>query len=105
MVENPQHLFGLLNALHFLTGKVYSTRHTLTGRKLITVPTSVQEEVALAFFSAENEARLVEDGDPKMMFEVDKNSRKRNVFRAERRDGSQTLAVKVFPPPLFLSPS
>jgi hypothetical protein len=61
----------------------------------MTVATSVQEEVVLSFFNTETEARLVSDGDPKMLFVVDKTSRKRNVFRAERRDGSETLAVKA----------
>ncbi len=95
LVEQPLNLFALLNAIHFLSGKVFATRHPRTGKKMITSAVSVQEEVVLSFFSAENEARLVSDGDPKMTFEVDKNSRKRNVFRAERRDGTQTLAVKV----------
>ncbi len=95
LVEHPANLFPLLNAIHFVSGRVFATRHPQTGKKLITIPTSVQEEVVLSFFSAENEARLVSDGDPKMSFDVDKDSRKRNVFRAERKDGKQTLAVKV----------
>ncbi len=52
-----ENLFALLNIIHFQNGKVFATRHPQTGKKLITIPSSIQEEVVLSFFSAETEAR------------------------------------------------
>lgn len=96
LLDVPENLFPLLNVLHLQLGKVYSTRHPKTGKKLITVPTSVQEEVALSFFSVENEARLVSEGDPKLLYDIDKDSRMRNVFSAVTRDAKkERVAVKV----------
>ena len=37
LLEDANNLFSLLNILHFQTGKVYSTRHPLTGKKLIAI--------------------------------------------------------------------
>jgi hypothetical protein len=53
VMENPSNLFAVVNALHFLTGKVYATRDPQSGRKLLTSGSAAQEEAALAFFSAE----------------------------------------------------
>jgi hypothetical protein len=35
LLEPAHNLFALLNALHFLTGKVYSTRHTQVANTVV----------------------------------------------------------------------
>ena len=95
MLEDEKNLFIVLNILHFQTGKVYSTRNWKNGKKQITIPTAVQEEVVLSFFSVEKEVALVTEGDPKLLYEVDKESRKRNVFKALHKGTSEHVAVKI----------
>ena len=97
LVAEPLNLFPLLNALHFITGRVYSTRHPTLGRKLITAASSASEEDALAFFAAEEEAALVLDGDPRMELTVEPESRRRNVFRGQLRGVEGFVAVKIMP--------
>jgi serine/threonine protein kinase len=52
-------------------------------------------QIVLSFFSAETEANLLSDEDPKMSLDVDKDSRKRNVFRATVRSTGKPVAVKI----------